>query len=445
MIRDDGNVGIGTSSPTSRFDVVGTVEFQNPTAAYDGGVLGTELLTSTGWTTTGWTGTFAGGYTNTTGNTSVLSNTLAATSGFYYQIGYTITGRTAGSITVSFGGQSLAGITATGAFGPLATSTASLQVTPTSNFNGTVVMSIKRITDGSPSFVGKNAAGTITYEERYSLTANNIFQGIAAGRFNTTGGNNVFQGNQAGRSNTTGFNNLFQGHGAGTDNTTGSNNMFQGTSAGADNTTGSDNLFQGTGAGSANTTASGNTFSGRSAGTVNTTGELNLFQGSNAGRFSVSGSYNVFLGPFSAYNHTSGSNNVVVGFEAGRYSGTGSSAARNLYNSIFLGYRTRSLDTAQTNQIVIGYDVVGLGTNTTRIGNTSTTQTHLDGSLTLGDATLDASAVLDISSTTKGVLFPRMTTTQRNAITTPADGLVIYNTTDNKLQVRAAGAWVDLH
>jgi len=38
-----------------------------------------------------------------------------------------------------------------------------------------------------------------------------------------------------------------------------------------------------------------------------------------------------------------------------------------------------------------------------------------------------------------------MTTTQRNAIATPADGLVIYNTTDNKLQVRAAGVWVDLH
>jgi len=38
-----------------------------------------------------------------------------------------------------------------------------------------------------------------------------------------------------------------------------------------------------------------------------------------------------------------------------------------------------------------------------------------------------------------------MTTTQRIAITTPADGLVIYNTTDYKLQVRAGGAWVDLH
>ena len=59
--------------------------------------------------------------------------------------------------------------------------------------------------------------------------------------------------------------------------------------------------------------------------------------------------------------------------------------------------------------------------------------------------TPNASAQLEINSTNRGVLFPRMTTAQRDLIATPADGLVIYNTTDNKLQVRAAGVWVDLH
>jgi hypothetical protein len=57
----------------------------------------------------------------------------------------------------------------------------------------------------------------------------------------------------------------------------------------------------------------------------------------------------------------------------------------------------------------------------------------------------DASAALDVTSTTGGVLFTRMTGTQRDAISSPANGLVLYNTTTNKLQVRAAGAWVDLH
>lgn len=39
-----------------------------------------------------------------------------------------------------------------------------------------------------------------------------------------------------------------------------------------------------------------------------------------------------------------------------------------------------------------------------------------------------ASAVLDIMSSNKGVLFPRMTTSERNAIINPANGLHIYNT-----------------
>jgi hypothetical protein len=74
------------------------------------------------------------------------------------------------------------------------------------------------------------------------------------------------------------------------------------------------------------------------------------------------------------------------------------------------------------------------------------TGTARKGAVLVGTETATgSSAIIEFSSTDRGVLFPRMTTTQRNAITTPADGLVIYNTTDNKLQVRAAGAWVDLH
>jgi trimeric autotransporter adhesin len=40
----------------------------------------------------------------------------------------------------------------------------------------------------------------------------------------------------------------------------------------------------------------------------------------------------------------------------------------------------------------------------------------------------DASAIFDAKSTTKGMLVPRMTQTQRNAIATPATGLLIYQT-----------------
>lgn len=49
-------------------------------------------------------------------------------------------------------------------------------------------------------------------------------------------------------------------------------------------------------------------------------------------------------------------------------------------------------------------------------------------SIGIGTSTPDASAQLDVSSTTKGMLTPRMTFVQRNAITTPAAGLIVYQT-----------------
>jgi len=57
------------------------------------------------------------------------------------------------------------------------------------------------------------------------------------------------------------------------------------------------------------------------------------------------------------------------------------------------------------------------------------------------NTTPDASAQLQIDSTTKGILLPRMTTTQKNAIASPTAGLIVYDTTLNKLCVRTASAW----
>lgn len=59
----------------------------------------------------------------------------------------------------------------------------------------------------------------------------------------------------------------------------------------------------------------------------------------------------------------------------------------------------------------------------------------------IGTANPAATAQLDVSSTTKGFLPPRMTTTQRDDIVNPAAGLVIYNTTDNTLQIRTSTTW----
>lgn len=52
----------------------------------------------------------------------------------------------------------------------------------------------------------------------------------------------------------------------------------------------------------------------------------------------------------------------------------------------------------------------------------------------IGNNSPDTSSILDISSIETGVLIPRMTTSQRNMINNPANGLLIYNTDSDQFQ-----------
>lgn len=60
----------------------------------------------------------------------------------------------------------------------------------------------------------------------------------------------------------------------------------------------------------------------------------------------------------------------------------------------------------------------------------------------IGITAPNTSSILDITSTTKGLLIPRMTTTQRNAISTPATGLLIYNTTTKTYDTYDGTTWI---
>ncbi len=53
----------------------------------------------------------------------------------------------------------------------------------------------------------------------------------------------------------------------------------------------------------------------------------------------------------------------------------------------------------------------------------------------------DNSAVLDVQSSTRGLLAPRMSTAQRDAINNPAAGLIIYNTNTNILELYNGTNW----
>ncbi|MFB3390022.1 hypothetical protein [Flavobacterium sp. LAR06] len=62
----------------------------------------------------------------------------------------------------------------------------------------------------------------------------------------------------------------------------------------------------------------------------------------------------------------------------------------------------------------------------------------------IGTTTPHASAILDISSTNKGLLIPRLTTAQRNAIASPAAGLLVYNTTTHCEEFYAGAGWISM-
>lgn len=62
----------------------------------------------------------------------------------------------------------------------------------------------------------------------------------------------------------------------------------------------------------------------------------------------------------------------------------------------------------------------------------------------INTTTPHASSALDVSSTNKGLLIPRMTLAQRNAIATPATGLMIYQTDNNPgfYYYNHLGSWI---
>ena len=91
----------------------------------------------------------------------------------------------------------------------------------------------------------------------------------------------------------------------------------------------------------------------------------------------------------------------------------------------------------------MGY--IGFSSSNTVFGTgTSTELMRLTdaGRLGIGTTTPAASSVLDLTSTTRGFLPPRMTTTERNAITSPATGLVIYNTTTGREEGYDGAQWI---
>ena len=65
-------------------------------------------------------------------------------------------------------------------------------------------------------------------------------------------------------------------------------------------------------------------------------------------------------------------------------------------------------------------------------------------SISTTGAAPDTTSILDVKSTTKGVLLPRMTSVQRAAIGAPADGLFVYDITTHSPWYRNIFGWQNM-
>ena len=86
-----------------------------------------------------------------------------------------------------------------------------------------------------------------------------------------------------------------------------------------------------------------------------------------------------------------------------------------------------------------------LSGGTTDAGSNKSGAIYRTGSVGIGSNTIpNASAQLDVNSTTKGFLPPRMTTAQRSAISGLAAGLIVYNTSIGQLEYYNGTSWTAL-
>lgn len=105
-------------------------------------------------------------------------------------------------------------------------------------------------------------------------------------------------------------------------------------------------------------------------------------------------------------------------------------------NTLNLGGGSASLNAITAGNLYAAANTTTLSGST--IARWTSTGIRVEASVSIAP---NASAILDIYSTTQGLGLPAMTTTQRNAVSSPRAGLAIYNSTTNKINFYNGTAW----
>jgi hypothetical protein len=251
---------------------------------------------------------------------------------------------------------------------------------------------------------------------------------------NTTGIGNTAIGWRSLLQNTTGELNAALGQEALVNNTIGTRNIAIGYQALAGNVANSGNIAigygalafannTGTNANSENLAIGSEALKGSTT-NANNTGYSNVSLGSFSLRYNTSGSNNTAVGVSAMEINTSGYNNTTLGIQALRNNTTGS------YN-VAIGSNADVASGNLTNATAIGGGAIVTASNTIQLGNASVTDVKTSGAI----------------SSSKGFLPPKITSVERDAISSPQLGLIVfcYNCgVKGQMQYFDGTDWVDM-
>lgn len=144
--------------------------------------------------------------------------------------------------------------------------------------------------------------------------------------------------------------------------------------------------------------------------------------GYNAGRFAFSQNYGR-----ATISINSGASNASIGLQGSSLQIGTQNVGSMDFSTRYFGFQTSLSGGYYNFKDNNGDSILYLDNDTKNIG--------------IGTTSPDASSILDLTSTTQGVLLPRMTTTQRDAIVSPATGLSIFNTSTSQPEYYSGTAW----
>ena len=273
----------------------------------------------------------------------------------------------------------------------------------------------------------------------YDLTVN----GLKIGKgLNNISGNTVLGNNSLSAIGISGGSNTAIGSYNLSSNLTGQVNVSVGTYSLYKNISGSSNVSIGDYALFNNLNASRNVAIGTEALTNNISGDYNTSVGLNSMYYNTIGGSNSALGVSALSSNVNGAYNTAVGVSALASNVSGS-------NNTAIGNLAMFNNTTYSNSTALGYNAQVTASNQIQLGDANVTDVKTSGVITssgirVGTNSPTISAAVEINSNTQGFLPPRMTQTQRDAISTPATGLVIFNSTSNSLEYKSSTSWVSL-